>query len=106
MCDMFTIGQAEPQSVSQRSGDFPGLTHLIKGLLSRLGPGQAHSPQAAPLAPAEALTGSYFELAGRLWQPGIRGWVIFGPENHSVGKGGREEDISSGYKNYLNQLFS
>lgn len=38
------------------------------------------------------------------WDSG--GCVIFRPENHSVGKGGREDDISSGDKNYLNQLFS
>ena len=73
--------------VSQRSGGFPGLTRLVQGCLSGLSPWQPRSPQAAPLTPGEVFTGGYFEPAGSLWQPGIRGWVIFRPEIHSAGKG-------------------
>lgn len=59
--------------MSQRTGGFPDPTHFVKDFLLGPSPLQSHSPQAAPLAPEEVVTGGYFEPAGPLWQPGIVG---------------------------------
>lgn len=92
--------------MSQRSGGFPGLTHLVKGCplgLCLCSPIPHRQPLWLQRQWSQAAILGQRDRDGSL---GSWGWVIFSPENHSVGKGGREDDISSGYKNYLNQLFS
>lgn len=96
--------------MSQRNGGFPGFAHLVKACPSRDLALCSPVPHRQPLwlQRRRSQAGGYFKPAGLLCYDslGLWDWVIFRPENHSVGKGGREDDISSGYKNYLNQLFS
>lgn len=93
--------------MSQRSGGFPGLAHLVKDCpswdLALCSPVPHRQPPWLQRRQSQAAILSQQDGYGSL---GLGGCVIFGPENHSVGKGGREDDISSGDKNYLNQLFS
>lgn len=106
---MFKFRHAEPHPDVTEKRWLPRPRTSCQGLpLLGLGSLQPRSTQAAPLAPEEVVRGGYFKPAGLLCYGslGLWDWVIFRPENHSVGKGGREDDISSGYKNYLNQLFS